>query len=280
LDQANDRGDNKVKLKTRLLAGASTLAIGGSMFLAAAPVASADPTPIGGCSGSVGLATFTDAAGLASELGDQTAIGITVKTKLLKGKTSKATLGGACQAVGRPGSPEMAGGQPTPLLLTPKALSGKLQGNLGCAQGPTAQAVDATAAATWPANGKLTWTMTTTNGAGKPWQIQADVALLGFSPDFPDVVNVGGIVLKGAAVGATVLGDLWQDPVALETVGVQDPSDIYDTGYKVDTGPALGCADGTAGNAHITMTEFGSGGTSATSLLGSNTNGIVFLLGQ
>lgn len=264
-----------MSLKTRLLAGASTVAIAGSIFAAAAPAAHAAPTVIGGCGGAVGLATFFDSTNVATTLGDQTTIGLVIKTKLLKDLTSKATIGGDCSSAVRPGDPiHPAGGLVSP--LTPKAAAAKLVGNTGCANGPTAVAVDATAAAQWPSNGKITYTMTQLNALAKPYQIQADIALLGFdSGGQPDVINIGGIVLKGAAVGATVSGSLWQDPVA-KTGGPTG----YNTGYELDLNAALGCADGTPNNAAIAQTLFGGGGGSSTSLLGSTASGLVFSLGQ
>lgn len=255
-------------LKTRLLAGASTLAIAGSMFAMAAPAAHAAPTVVGGCGGQVALGTITPA------LGDQTQIGVVAKTKLLKDLTTKTAIAGDCSSAVRPGDPiHPAGGLVSP--LTPKAEAASLLGNASCANGATAQAADATAAAAWPLNGKITYTMTQLNALGKPYAIQADIEGLGFNPAGPDLLDVGGIVLKGAAVGAIVSGNIWFDPVA-KTGG----SSGYNTGYELDLTNALGCADGTPGNASIGTVLVGGGGASSTSLLGSTASGPVFSLGE
>jgi hypothetical protein len=225
-------------------------------------------TPIGGCGGQVGLGTITPA------LTDQTQIGVVVKTKLLKNLTTKAAITGSCDTASRPGDPiNPAGGA---VSLHPKAMAASLLGNASCAAGSSATAADATKAAAWPLNGKITYTMTELNALAKPWQIQADVAILGFNTSAgPDVVDIGGIVLKGAAVGAIVGGNLWQDPVT-KTGGATG----YNTGYELDVAAGTGCADGTANNASISTVMLGGGGTSATSLLGSTATGPQFTLGE
>jgi hypothetical protein len=253
-----------------MVVGASTLALAaGGMLGVAMPAAHAAPTVIGGCGGQVGLGTITPA------LTDQTQIGVVAKTKLLKDLTTKTAIAGDCSSATRPGDPiNPAGGLVSP--LTPKAFAASLTGNASCANGATAQAVDATAAAAWPLNGKITWTMTQLNALGKPYAIQAGVEALGFNAAAgPDVLDLGGVVLKGAAVGAIVSGNVWFDPVA-KTGGPTG----YNTGYELDITPALGCADGTAGNASISTVLIGGGGASATSLLGSTATGVAFSLGE
>lgn len=118
--------------------------------------------------------------------------------------------------------------------------------------------------------------MTQLNALAKPFAIQADVEALGFNAAAgPDVLDIGGIVLKGAGVGAIVSGNIWFDPVA-KTGG---PSG-YNTGYELDLAQALGCADGTPNNATIGTILSGGGGGSSTSLLGSSASGAVFSLGE
>jgi hypothetical protein len=266
LDQANDKGDNNVSLKTRLIAGVGALTLAAGAGAMIAPAAHAAPVSIGGCGGAAMLGTLTPA------ITDQTQVGVTAKTKVLKDLTSKAAIGGSCATAVRPGDPiQPAGG---PVSFSVKSIATKLLGNASCANGPTATGADATAAAAWPLNGKITYTGTTTNALAKPWQIQADIVTLGFSTTYPDVLNIGGIVLKGAAVGATVGGDIWFDPVA-KTGGPTG----YNTGYEVDLGSALGCADGTPNNASLSTVMIGGGGASATSLIGSTASGPTFTLG-
>jgi hypothetical protein len=231
-------------------------------------------TVVGSCTGQVLLATFFDAVSkAATTLGDQTVANIGLKTKLLKDQTTKQAIAGDCSAAVRPGDPiHPAGGLVSP--LTPKAVAGKLIGNAGCASGAGIPA-DANAAAQWPLSGKVTWTMTQANDLVKPYQIQAQVSIRGFDPVQADVVNLGGLVLKGAAVGASVSGSLWQDPVAL-TGGPTG----YNTGYELDLAQAAGCANGTPGDASISSVLIGGGAGSATSLLGSNADGVIFTVGQ
>jgi len=267
LDQANDKGDNNVSLKTRLIAGVGALTLAAGAGAMIAPAAHAAPTPIGGCGGAVMLGTLTPG------ITDQTQLGVTAKTKVLKDLTSKAAIGGSCGTAVRPGDPiQPAGG---PVAFSVKSIAAKLVGNASCANGATAQAADATAAAAWPLNGKITYTGTTTNALAKPWQIQADIVALGFDPAQLDVLDIGGIVLKGAAVGATVGGSIWFDPVA-KTGGPTG----YNTGYEVDIASAAGCADGTPNNATLTNVLIGGGGASTNSLIGGTAAGLTFSLGQ
>ena len=86
----------------------------------------------------------------------------------------------------------------------------KLVGNVSCANGCDGVAVDATAAAAWPANGKITWTMTQLNASGEAVADPGRRRAARLQPAAgPDVIDIGGIVLKGAAVGATVCGNIW-----------------------------------------------------------------------
>jgi len=229
-------------------------------------------TQIGSCTGQVGLVTFYNSAKVAAPLTDVTQIGVTAKTKLLKDLNTKATIGGTCVAPPRTGDPNIpAPGGP----VTPKAVSASLVGNASCA----APADDPNAAAAWPLNGKMTFTMNEkytdlVSAKLKPYSIQTDISLLGPGAS-PDVVNIGGIVLKGLAVGATVSGSIWQDPVA-KTGGTSG----YNTGYELDLAAGLGCADSTPNNASVATTMFGGGDGSSTSLIGGTAEGVKFTLGE
>jgi len=198
-----------------VLAAVGSLAMVGSMVAIAAP-ASAAPTAVGNCSGALQLATFKDATNAPTTLGDQTAIGTTISSKLMKNLATSTNIAGTCAAAVRPGDPQQpAGGLAEGGALTVKSVAGKLVGNLGCASGATAEAADATAAAAWSPSGKITWGFNELNDLGKPWQIQAQVAFLGEDPSAaPDDVDLTGLVLKGPAVGANVVGAIWQDPAA------------------------------------------------------------------
>lgn len=268
-----------MSLKTRLLAGAGSLALAGSLMAVAAPAANAAPTVIGACGGQVGLATFFNSAGSQVTLTDNTQIGLVVKTKLLKDQTTKTLVngGGDCSGVVRPGDPiHPAGGLVSP--LTPKAEAAKLVGNISCAPAGT-EPSDLLAAAAWPASGKISFTMTQLNDLAKPYQIQAYVSLLGINGlgYGPDTVDLGGLVSKGVDYGATVSGTIWQDPV-LFTGGATG----YNTGWELDLLSAVGCGDGSAvSNASIAQTMFGGGTGSSTSLIGSpGVPGVGFSLGE
>jgi hypothetical protein len=246
------------------------------MAAVAAP-ASAAPTVVGGCGGSVSLLKLTTAV-KGVGLGDQTTF-VKAAGNLAKDQTSKTAIAGNCAGVHRPGDTHV----PPPYThatLTPKSQAAALSGNASCASGATAQAADASAAAAYPLNGKITWTFTQTytdliTAGTKPFKMQADVAALGFNPAGPDVLDLGGIVLSGINAGAQVSGNIWEDPVA-KTGGATG----YNTGYELDAAPALGCVDGTPNNANIAQVLSGGGGATATSLLGSSATGLVFSFGE
>jgi hypothetical protein len=269
-----------VKLKKRVLATASVLGIAGGVVAVGAPGADAAITPIGGCTGQLGLGTFYDSANVLTPLGDQTALGVTIKAKLLKDLVAKTAIAGDCSSATRPGDPiNPPGGLVSP--LTPKALSAKLVGNASCASGATAEAVDATAAATWPPNGKISWTMSQLNALSKPYQIQANVVFTGENPAGPDAVNLAGIVLKGAAVGGQVGGAIWQNPaIKLAKTDPGYPGHL-NSGYAVDFANLIPCADGTPGNASVAQVLFGGGGATSTSAIGTaGVPGVAFFHGQ
>jgi hypothetical protein len=246
------------------------------MAAVAAP-ASAAPTPVGACGGSVSLIKLTSAV-KGQGLGDQTAYA-KAAGNLAKDQTSKTAIAGNCSGITRPGDTHIPFTGPIS-TLTPKSQAVSLTGNASCANGPTAEAADATAALAYPLNGKITWTFTQTytdliTAKAKPYKMQAGVAALGFNPAGPDVLDIGGIVLSGVNAGAAVTGNIWEDPVA-KTGGATG----YNTGYELDLAAAVGCADGTAGNANLTQVLSGGGGSSATSLLGSSATGLAFAFGE
>jgi hypothetical protein len=245
------------------------------MVAVAAP-ASAVPTPVGACDSSVSLIKLKGPV-KGSGLGDQT-VPVKASGNLAKDQTTKVAIGGNCSGITNPLDTHIpfAG----PLALTPKSQAVSLKGNASCASGATAEAADASAAAAYPLNGKITWTFNETytdliTAKVKPYKMQAGIAALGFNPAGPDVLDIGGLVLSGVNAGAAVLGNIWEDPVA-KTGGATG----YNTGYELDAAPALGCVDGTAGNANILQVLSGGGGSSATSLLGSTAAGLAFQFGE
>jgi len=223
--------------------------------------AQAAPTPVGACTGQVLLGTFTPA------LKDVEQIGVSNAVKLLADQTTKVKIAGDCSSATRVGDPiNPGGGFVSP--LTPKAVAGKLLGNFGC------EAAFATPAA-WAPNGKITFTMTQLNALAKPYVVQTDVQATGAGTGGPDTINLRGIVLKGAAVGGQVTGDVWFDPVS-KTGGASG----YNTGYELDIVQAIGCQDGNPNTALIPTVLIGGGAATSTSLIGSTAGGLLFTLGQ
>jgi hypothetical protein len=275
-----------LKLKTKLIAGTSTLVMAGSMMAMAAPAANAVVVHMGDCTGQVSLVKLSSPV-KGVGLTDQTARSVKVAGALAKDQTSKTVVngGGTCNGAYRAGDkhvPASAPGGGNTIIATSGLVtqSISLLGNATCANGATAQAVDATAADAYPLTGKITqkWTATYTdllNLATKNYASQSAISLLGFDPVLPDVVDVGGTVLTGVNAGAAVSGNIWEDPVA-KTGGATG----YNTGYELDLASAAGCADGTAGNANLTIVLSGGGGASSNSLLNSPTNGLSFDSGE
>jgi hypothetical protein len=271
------------------MAGTSALAIASGLITTAAPAAHAATTLVGSCQGFVALGKVTTAV-KGVGLGDQTNF-IKVSGNLAKDQTNNTAIPGNCDGITRPGDPHIpyTGGLNA---LTPKSAAISLGGNVSCALGATAQAADATAAAKYPLNGKVTWTFAQMytdliTAAPKAYKMQLDITVLGIGEhgNGLDVIELGGIVLSGVNAGATLTtyatdpnfaSSVWRDPV----VKTGNPSG-YNTGYEADLGPAvLGCTDGTAGNANITQVLIGGGTSSATSLIGSSAKGFHFEFGQ
>ncbi len=244
-----------------------------AFFAIQLPEAPTGPTAVGSCQDSVSLFK------IKPTLTDQTQVGVKIAGNLAKDQTTKLPVnnGGTCTGVVRPGDTHVP--QPTG-ALNPKSQAVAFLGNTGCANGATAQAVDATAALQYPPTGKITWTFTQTytdllTSLVKPYKMQAAVSIVGLSATQPDVANLSGIVLSGVNPGAAVNGGVWEDPVAL-THGVTG----YNTGYELDLTSAAGCADGTANNATIAQVLSGGGSTATPSLLGTVTGPLVFTVGQ
>jgi len=275
-----------------MLAGASALAMASGVIGLAAPAAHAAETIVGQCGGGVQLVKLSTAV-KGVGLTDSTQRGIKVSGALAKDQTSKTAIAGSCSGVYRAGdthvpTPAPGGGNLVLNTLTPKAQSLALLGNATCAQAPE---VDPNSADAYPLNGKVTWTFNETytdllTASPKNYKMQADIALLGIAQhgDGADVVEVGGIVLSGVNAGAALTtfaadgafkSSIWEDPVA-KTGGASG----YNTGYELDLGPAVGCVDGNPNTANILQVLTGGGGASATSLLGSTANGLIFSFGE
>jgi hypothetical protein len=275
-----------LKLKTKLIAGAGSLAMATSMMAMAAPAAHAVVTTVGSCAGSVSLVKLSSPV-KGQGLTDQTQRSIQASGALAKDLSHVLVNGGgSCSGIYRAGdkhvpAPPVGSGNTILSTLTASAQATSLLGNSGCASGAGAVAVDATANDAYPLNGKVTWKFTQTytdllSGGPKNYGMQAAITLLGFNTVAgPDVIDIGGLVATGVNAGANVSGNIWEDPVA-KTGGASG----YNTGYELDLASAAGCADGTPNNANILIVLSGGGGASSTSLLGSTANGLTFKTGE
>jgi hypothetical protein len=236
-------------------------------MMAFAVPASATPTQLGSCTGQLTLLKFTP-----NPLTDVTQIGEKIAGGLAKDQTTHLAINGTCKNTGGTGLPPARPGdshipQPGAGTGALKSMGVSLLGNGSCASA----ANDPASAFAYPFNGKITWTATQTYNdlvttVPHNYKIPSVVALLGFTPGGgADQVDVGGIVAAGGLIpGATVKGSVWEDPVT-KTGGPAG----YNTGYEVDFGNAVGCADATPGNASIAQVLSGGGAGTSTSLIGT-----------
>lgn len=287
-----------MKLKTKILAGAGSLVMASSMIVAAAPAAHAAVTTVGSCGGAVSLVKLTSPV-KGQGITDQTVRGTKAVGALAKDVSNplnKVPIGGSCSGVYRAGdkhvpTPAVGNGNLVLSTLNPTVQTTSVLGNASCANGATAQAADATSADAYPLSGKITWKFSQTYTdlitlATKFFTMQADIETLGFSATFPDVLNVGGIVLSGVNAGALLetaqtgtASQVWFDPVALAPKGTDPNTTAYHTGYNLDLGNAANCANGTPNDVNLTLVLTGGGGSSTNSLLNSPANGLIFEFG-
>jgi hypothetical protein len=217
------------------------------MGLAAMP-ANAVTKPGGNCGGSTALATV--APGLTD-----TTQHITVKSKLLKAiDGAKQLLAGTCDNTKAdplaPPNP-LPAGQP-PSQMTPKAESTSLVGSGSCV-GATDLIDDTNAANAFTLSGKLAATMNQLDGNLHPWVIQAYVAILGGGTGL-DTFDLGGIVTKGASVGARISGGIWEDPAFLVSKTKRTIHDLVTT----NTGTLVQQETVTSATANFTALDVGS----------------------
>jgi len=261
-----------VKLRTRLLGAVGVLSIAGALVATTAPV-SATPTSEGSCTGATTLVTVTPG------LTDQTQL----ETAAIKGikqvSDFKAFLGGTCNGLVE--NPLGATGQP-PASLTITSIAAKLSGNTTCASNAQARGQDGGASNAYPVSGKITFgtkTLDAETPTPHPFSLQAYITLLGqHGADVSDAFDVGGVVIKGADVGATIGGSIWEDPARkLAKTDLEYPG-YNSSGYGFDISPnTLGCLDNTGGNVTPITTLLSGDGTSP---LGVSTTGFQFSFGE
>jgi hypothetical protein len=275
-----------LSIKTRLIGGASALALVGSMMAFAAPAANAAVVTIGTCDnllalGSAKSATINPSSGKPYGITDLDNLDGAISAKGVDPSLNKGTNLGTCsfpsnvtQGVPDGGKPVAVWSSGTKTLTkwSTKLYSREFDCNTG----------DTTDTSEWAPSGTLSMTFTqiiasTTKNAA----ITAQVTVDGFTdPDNDpltpsDVVKFHGMVTKGAALGADVAGETEFDPT------IKDKTQTTGTpyfGYNYDLGGAIGCADATPANANILLFNNGSvGGTSQ--LLGLPVSGIDFTKG-
>jgi hypothetical protein len=202
-------------------------------------------TNLGGCSGFKTLGKFLTPLSNVNQ-------SITFTTALMKD-------------LGTVGSPVISGACATPQAgfetMHPKAIATKLLGVASCAPAPLPGA--------YPLNGKASITMQEINpGTLKNWQIQAFFRIAGQNPSAPDVLDVSGIVIKGPAVGASVLGSVTYDPVS-KVSPIPSPKPVGFTGYQLDLVKGAACQAGTGTIDTVQL-------TTGTSALGGYASGLQF----
>ena len=212
-------------------------------------------TNLGACTGFKALGKYLPLPGLA-----KVNQAITMTGALLK-DTSVAPLpavplGGTCSTP-QPGFPTMH----------PKALAMKLTGVASC--DPAAPLPGA-----YPLNGSATLTMTEINPLSPtgtaPFKIQMQFRIAGVNASAADVQDVTGIIVKGPAVGATVLGSFAQAPITKVPLSlVPKPKPAGWTGYTIDLAKGAACQAGTGTIDTVQL-------TTGTSTLGGYATGLQF----
>lgn len=167
--------------------------------------------------------------------------------------------------LGTAGSPAIGGSCSTNVAafptMHPKTIAAKLSGIATCNASQDAGA--------YPLNGKMTINMTEINTTtAKPYQLQAYLRVAGVDPSAPDVVDVSGIVTKGVAVGASLLGSVAQDAVT-KVSPAPKVKPVGFTGYSLDSAKAAACQ---AGTGTIDTAQLSTG----TSMLGGFATGLQF----
>jgi len=274
-----------LSIKTKLIGGASALAIAGGMLAFAAPAANAAVTQIGSCQnllalGSAKSSTINTGTGKPYGIADVDNIDGAIGAKGVDPSVNKGTNLGTCSfpsnaTNGVPNADKPVGvwgsGTKTITKWSTKLYSREFDCNT----------TDTTDQTEWSPSGALAITFTELSNLGKGVAITAQVTVDGFTdPDSnpvtpSDVVKFHGIVTKGAALGSDVAGETEFDPIIKDTA--QTTGTPY-FGYSFDIGAALGCTDATPNNANIVTFMNGSvGGQSQ--LLGLPVAGIKFTKG-
>jgi hypothetical protein len=273
-----------LSIKTKLIGGASALAIAGGMLAFAAPAANAAVVTVGTCQnllalGSAKSSTINPSTGKNYGITDLDNLDGAIGSKGV-GTPSKTDPLGTCNIVAGQGAPDagkpaglIGGGSHTVTKWSTKLFSREFDCN-------TADTGDTTE---WSPSGALSITFADlAPSTGKANAITAQVTVDGFTdpdnnPGTPsDVVALHGIVTKGALLGADLSGSTEFDPT------VKDKTQTTNTpynGYQFDVAGALGCTTATVGDANILL--FNNGSVAGLSqLLGLPVAGLTFTKGS
>jgi hypothetical protein len=281
-----------LSIKTKLIGGASALAIAGGMLAFAAPAANAAVVQIGSCQNLLALgtaksATINPSTGKNYGITDQDNLDGAIGAKGVDPNTLKGTNLGSCSfpsnaTQGVPNSDKPVGTWTSGTKNLTKWSTKLYSREFDC------DTTDTTDTTEWSPSGALSMTFTQiTTTTLKNEALTAQVTVDGFTdpdnnPATPsDVVGFHGIVTKGDALGSDVTGETEFDPTIKDkTVTYPTPSANTGAyfGYNFDVGAALGCTTATKGDANITLFNNGSvGGNSQ--LLGIPVAGIKFFKG-
>jgi hypothetical protein len=267
-----------LSIKTRLIGGTSALVLAGSMLAFAAPAAHAAVTSVGGCNDLLALGTAKSTT-VGDGITDHDNQDVALSAKGVDPNTLKGTNLGACGFNGGLSTPDNG----KPVVKGFSGIKSVLKWGVKLASVEADCNVNDTGDTTeWPLAGSLSITFTQLNNVGKNEALSAAVTVDGFTdpdnnPGTPsDVVAFHGLVTKGVAVGADIIGETEFDPT------VKDKTQTTATpyfGYQYDLAQAGGCADATPNNANITAFNNGSvGGQSQ--LLGLPVGGLDFQFGS
>jgi len=273
-----------LSIKTKLIGGASALAIAGGMLAFAAPAANAAVTQIGSCQnllalGSAKSTTINPATSKPYGIADVDNIDGTISAKGVDPNLKAGTNLGSCSFPSNSSQGVPDAGKPVGVWSNGTHNLTKWSTKLFSREFDC-DTTDVTDNTEWPPSGALSLTFTDTNPTSlKAVSITAQITIDGFTdpdnnPASPsDVVKFHGIVNKGAALGADVAGESEFDPT------IADKTQTTNTpyfGYAFDINAALGCTTATKGDANITTFVNGSSQTNTSELLGLPVAGLKF----
>jgi hypothetical protein len=269
--------------KTKLLVGASTLAIGAGGMLGFASSSSATVTSVGSCIDAGaghgrGVGTlkslFNDPhtnkpAGLTTQDHD-----LKIGIKGVDDVTNKGTdMHVTCHFSGNSATPDDTTGVHTGTFTVSKWTASLVSPSQDCAQETPTPTNE------WPNYGSIKYTFT--DGSF----FQASLATAGFVAGTGNETDSTGVVTKGRAAGAFIKSEIWFDPIVKDKT-----SNTPYFGYNYDVLNALACKNATAeqgptdpGWGDITGILVGSGAdplTTAVPPTDPPAAGISFYLGQ